>query len=215
MPAKSGIDMSGELHSWEILSFWEKFCHFERNFASHNKKYTRNCGKFSSSCWKFDLYIFPGNLTFFSGLIINWYFSICFVLCITQLCRIPRGTHHSHWKVVRGCATFKNPFTGHFFTKRSTDPHFQALFQLKRPHCYFWQTLHFQVQFSSISAKFQLLRHTFWRKFVPETPVSLHFQAKKLVPETLLLKTWAAHTYQKKKKKKIWSTLRCTNSMWF
>ena len=78
---------------------------------------------------------------------------------------------HSHWNVVWGCATLKTPLFRPFFS--SGDSLFQAFFQLQRPHFYFSKKiLHFQDQFLPILVKFQLLRHKFYQKFVPETRVS-------------------------------------------
>ena len=88
-------------------------------------------------------------------------------------------------------------FSGHFFS--SGNPLFQALFQFQRPHFYFSKNFAFSSPiFSLILAKFQLLRHTqTYSKNLFGRP---QFQAKKSVPGTLLMKTWAAHTYKKKKK---------------
>ena len=63
------------------------------------------------------------------------------------------GGRHSHWKVVRGCDALKPPFSGHFFC--SGDPPFQVLFQLQRPHFYFWKKkLHFKPNFCQLWLNF-------------------------------------------------------------
>ena len=98
------------------------------------------------------------------------------------------GTHIVRW--YGDCAALKTPFSKPHFS--STDPPFQALFQLQRPHfhflikswisrpifCWFW------LNFSSWD--------TNYGKIYSRDP---SFKPKKSVLETLFLKTRAAHTY--------------------
>ena len=100
---------------------------------------------------------------------------------------LKRGQGHSYWKVVWWCAALKISFFMPLFN--SGDPLFLALFQLHRPHFYFLKKnltnfCRFWLNFSSWDIKFS--KNLFWRP---------QFQAQKLVLETLLLKTWAAHNY--------------------
>ena len=97
------------------------------------------------------------------------------------------GGGHSYWKVVQVCASLKTSFFRPFF--RSGVPPFQTPYQLQRLHLYFLRNF----VFSRILTKFQLLRHIFLQNFIPET----HLSSQKSVPETLFLKTWVVHTYQK------------------
>ena len=73
---------------------------------------------------------------------------------------------HSHWKVVLGRAALKTPFFRPNFI--SGDPPFQAFFPLRSLHLDFLKKFCISRQ---IFADFQLLRHKFQQKFVPETPV--------------------------------------------
>ena len=59
---------------------------------------------------------------------------------------------------------------------------------------FFFLNFAFSSPFFQILAKFQLLRHKFFAKFCSKDP---SFKPKKSVPEILLLKIWAAHSYQK------------------
>ena len=93
-----------------------------------------------------------------------------------MICRsrfTPGGEGNSHSKVVWGCAALKippPPFSGHFLAPETH--HFKLFSSSRDPTSIFQKKLHFQAQFLPILAKFQLLRHKFWQKFVPETPVS-------------------------------------------
>ena len=100
---------------------------------------------------------------------------------------IPNPGEHSHWNVVQGCAALKTisghlaPVTQHF--KPFPAPETYFYFSKKNVHCkpnfrWFW------LKFTSWDTKFS--ENLFQR---------LQSQAKKSVPETILLKTWVAHTY--------------------
>ena len=78
---------------------------------------------------------------------------------------------------------------------RPQDPAFQALFQLQRPYFYFLKKIF--ALLSPIFADFWLNFSSRDKNFSGNSFPRSQFQAKESVPETLLLKTWAAHIYRK------------------
>ena len=110
-------------------------------------------------------------------------------LYYTDYCHISSGEPggHSHWKVVWG-----PPFSGHVLALETH--HFKPLSSSRAPPPIFLKNVVFS---SPVFADFWLhfsSWDSFSKKVVAETPVS----NKKSVPETILLKIWAAQAYPKK-----------------
>ena len=175
---------------WRVRSYFRNYCTNTRLVCTYLNTFCMLIPKYSnkdSKVWFFLKNFYLLNIKFGPDICtsLEWRW--------LNLLIDPQG--HSHWKVVRDMPPSRPPFPCHFLTMEW--PIMSSPFPAPETLLFFF--FFFFNAFSSpifaSFAKFQLLRLKFWQKFV----LRPQFQARKSVPETLLLKTCTEHSMQKEK----------------